>query len=313
MLRAVRLEDGQVRAGGRDACAPGARLFVDASPDPEHVRWLGERFGFHPLALEDCVHEDQRTKFDEYAEALFLVLHRITPAATEDGLNLVELHVFLTSDALVTVHSAPIAELDRVFERCSRDPQVLARGPDHALYLVLDAITDAHFDLADYLTNEIEELASAVVEQSGAREDLMERLLTLRRMHAQLRRRLAPQRDVVAALARPREGRVEPRIALYFRDVLDHLLRVTEEIDVGRDLLGSVMDVHLSLVNNRLTLVTARLALVATVFLPLNFIAGWFGMNLEILPIGVSKALAIGATLALPPALWWWFRRKRLL
>jgi len=314
MLRAIRLEGQAVRAGGREVCEPGAALWIDLSPDPDDLAWLGQRFGFHPLALEDCAHADQRTKFEEYPEALFAVIHRLAPTPDDTSVEGIELHAFLASQALVTVHQAPIAELDRIFERCAAEPALLDRGPDFALYLVYDAVTDVHFDLADALTDEIEELATEVVEGVGSR-DLTTRILAARRTHAVMRRRLAPQREVFAALARPgpAEPRVNPKTAPYFRDVLDHLLRVTEEIDVGRDMLGSVMDAHLSMVNNRLTLVTTRLTVVAGIFLPLNFIAGFFGMNLEIFPAPWGKWIAVGSLLVLPTVLWLLARRKRLL
>jgi magnesium transporter len=313
MFRAIRLDAGVIQRGGRELCKPGAPILVDLTPDPEDLAFLRERFGFHPLALEDAAHEDQRTKYEEYPEATFIVVHRLEPSPTEEGLQARELHVFFARDALVTVHSAPIAEIDRLFDQLAGDPSPLVRGTDFVLYRILDAVTDAHFAVADHLTDEIEDLADEVTGGATADPDLLARILQARRTHALLRRRLAPQREVLAALARPGEGRVRQEMAPYFRDVLDHLLRVTEEIDTGRDLLGSIADVHLSSVNNRLTLVTTRLTLVATIFLPLNFVAGWFGMNLEIVPVPLAKAVAVGATLALPPTLWWWFRRKRLL
>jgi len=315
MFRAVRLEAGGARRGGRELCGPGAPLFLDLTPEPEHLEFLRERFGFHPLALEDCATEDERTKYEEYPGTTFVVVHRIGPSPTDDGLHTRELHLFLTADALVAVHAAPVPEVDRVLERCAGDPSVLARGPDWVLWSVLDALTDAHFDVADHLTDEVEDLATEVVSDGVGRDDadLLPRLLEARRTHALLRRRLAPQREVLAALARPGEPRVRPETAPYFRDVLDHLLRVTEEIDTGRDLLGSVMDVHLTAVNNRLTLVTTRLTLVATIFLPLNFVVGWFGMNLDILPPAAGRAIAVAVTLLLPPLLIAWFHRKRLL
>ncbi len=313
MFRVIRLAAGAVQRGGRELCVPGAPLFVDLTPDPENLALLRDRFGFHPLALEDAASEDERTKYEDYPDATFIVVHRLGPSPTDEGLQARELHAFLTRDALVTVHSAPIVEIDRVLDQLANDASLLARGPDFALYRLLDAITDAHFDVADHLTDEIDELSDEVAASTTGDPDLLARILQARRTHSLLRRRLAPQREVLVALARPGEGRIRPETAPYFRDVLDHLLRVTEEIDTGRDLLGSVMDVHLSSVNNRLTLVTARLTLIATIFLPLNFVAGWFGMNLEILPVPVGKAIAIGVTLLLPPLLFAWFHRKRLL
>lgn len=311
MLRVLRLENGVIQAGGRELAQADGRLWVDLTPEPEHLEWLRERFGFHSLALEDCANEDQRPKYEEYPEALFCVIHRLGPSPDESGLQLRELHAFVTAEALMTVHRAPIAELDRIFERCGAGSAELARGPDFVLWQIYDAITDVHFDVANALTDEIEDLAGEVSGGTG-NGDVVNRILAARRTHAQLRRRLAPQREVFANLARA-GGRISERTALYFRDVQDHVLRVTEEIDVGRDLLGSVMDVHLSLVNNRLNLITARLTVVASIFLPLNFLAGFFGMNLEILPAGIAKTVVLLVILCLPPLGWLYYRRKGML
>ena len=152
-----------------------------------------------------------------------------------------------------------------------------------------------------------------VVGGGGRDAGVMPRLLAPRRTHALLRRSLAPQRDLLAYLHRPGEGLVRPTTSPYFRDVLDHLLRVNEEMDVGRDLLSSSMDVQLNLANNRLSVVMARLTVVTVIFLPLNFMVGWFGMNLEIVPTHVARPLAVASALLFPPALWLWFRRKHLL
>jgi magnesium transporter len=311
MFRALRLENGAIQAGGLELGESGGRLWLDLTPEAEHLEWLRSHFGLHALALEDCLNEDQRPKYEEYPEAIFCVLHRLGPSPDESGLQARELHAFLTGEALITVHRAPIAEIDRVFDRCGANVADLGRGPDLVLWQIFDAITDVHFDVANALTDEIEELANEV---SGGTSngDVVNRILAARRTHALLRRRLAPQREVFASLARA-GGRVSERAALYFRDVQDHVLRVTEEIDVGRDLLGSVMDVHLSLVNNRLNQITTRLTVIASIFLPLNFLVGFFGMNLEILPASVAKTIVLIVILSLPPLGLFYFRRKGML
>ena len=311
MLRAIRVEGGMVQTGDREVCGPGARLWVDLSPDAENLAWLRERFGFHPLALEDCATQGQRPKLEEYPEAHFCVIHRLEPTPADEGVQGRELHAFLTAEALVTVHLPPVAELDRIFERCAAEPELLSRGPDFALYLLYDAITDVHFAVADALTDEIEDLASEV--SGGSRDhELVTRILQARRTHGILRRALAPQREVMSALARGGE-RVSARTAVYFRDVQDHLVRITDQIDVGRELLASAMEVQLSLTNNRLSEITARLTLVATIFLPLNFLAGFFGMNLEIVPVPLGKVIVLAALAVLPGAMWLLFRRRGLL
>lgn len=310
-MRVIRIEGGSARVGGRELAGPGATVWIDLAPAEADLRWLGERFGFHPLALEDCANEDQRVKFDQYPGHLFTVVHRLSLSPDDSECVTAELNAFLTAEALVTVHSSPIAEVDQVFERCAREPELLGRGPDFGLYLLHDAITDVHFALVDALTVEVEAISTDVLEAGG--EDVVERIAAARRQHALLRRRLSPQREVYAALARPGQGLVREQTAVYFRDVVDHLVRLTEEVDMGRDLIASSMETYLSQTNNRLSLVTTRLTLVATIFLPLNFVAGFFGMNLEILPARVAVPVVLATVVILPFGLWLFFRRKRLL
>jgi len=310
-MRVIRIEGGVARVGGRELCDPGAPFWIDLSPTEEGLRWLAERFQFHPLALEDCASEDQRVKFDQYPDHLFTVVHRISPSPDDTELVTAELNAFLTAEALVTVHSVPIAEVDQVFARCVREPALLARGPDFALYLLHDAVTDVHFTLMDALTEEVEAIAVDALDL--APDEVIERIALARRQHALLRRRLSPQREVYAALARPGQGLVREQTAVYFRGVVDHLVRLTEEVDMGRELLASAMDTYLSQTNNRLSLVTTRLTLVATIFLPLNFVAGFFGMNLEILPPAVAVPVVLACVVLLPVGLWLFFRKKRLL
>jgi magnesium transporter len=311
-MRVVRLEGGKPVRGGRERCEPGAPLWVDCAPAPENLAFLAERFRFHPLALEDCAHEDQRVKLEQYPDALFVVLHRLAPSPDESEVLTLELHAFLTADALVTVHSAPIPEVDRLFERCAAEGEPLSRGPDFALYRVADAVTDLHFVLIDALTEEVEEIAEeATSTEAGA--DLVERIALARRKHAVLRRRFSPQREVLAALARPGQPFVRDQTAVYFRDIVDHSVRLTEEVDMGRELVASAMDAHLSRSGHRLAAVSSQLTVVATIFLPLNFLVGFFGMNLEILPPPVAIPLVLLAIASVPLGMWWLFRRMRWL
>ena len=309
MLRVLRLEGETVRSGGRELAAPGSTIWVDCSPDPENLDWLASRFGFHPLALEDAAHAGQRSKFEDYPGTAFIVLHRLAVAPDGEDVEDQELHSFLTAEALVTVHVGRIVELDAVFDRVKGDPAVLRRGPDFALYLVFDAITDAHFQLADRLSDEVEVLNEETLQNPREREALS-RIAALRHQLAHLRRRLAPQREVLAALARPGQAVVHDRNVVYFRDVQDHVVRITEELDVARDLVSQTMEIYLSSVNNRLSSVMARMALVATIFLPLTFVTSVFGMNLP----GTDRMAGwwvVGVTgLVLPPTMWALFKRR---
>jgi magnesium transporter len=308
-MRVIRVEGGAARDGGAELAGPGAVRWLDLEPSPENLAFLAEHFHFHPVALTDCAHEDQRVKFDQYADHLFTVIHRLSPSPEETEIVTTELHAFLTADALVTVHAAPIAEVDAVRARCLREPELLVRGPDFALYLVHDAITDVHFSLVDALTEVVEEIDAEVMSRAPE-ADVGERITLTRRQHTVLRRRLAPQREVFAALARPGQTLVREQTSFYFRNVMDHLVRLTEEVDLGRDLLASSMEAYLSQINIRLSHVTSRLTLIATIFLPLNFMAGFFGMNLQILPPEVAVPLVIASVAVTPIGMWLYFRRK---
>jgi magnesium transporter len=309
MLRVERLEENAVRSGGRELAAPGASIWVDCTPEPENLDWLSSRFGFHPLALEDAAHADQRSKFEDYPGTAFIVLHRLSGNPEDEGVGDKELHAFLTAEALVTVHAEPIAELDAVFQRAKGDPEVLRRGPDFALYLVYDAITDSHFALADLLSDEVEVLNEETIENPREKE-VVARISALRRQLAHLRRRLAPQREVLAALSRPGQPVVREKTVVYFRDVQDHVVRITEELDTARDLVSQTMEIYLSSVNNRLSAVMARMALAATIFLPLTFVTGFFGMNLPGTTDPVGWWVVGVFVLALPPTMWIWFRKR---
>ncbi len=314
-MRVVRLEQGQIVTGGPELVKPGAITWIDAAPTPENITFVGEKFAFHPLALEDAAHQDQRPKLEQYGPGMLLaVVHRLQPAPDESDVLALELDAFLTPEALVTFHAAPIGEVDRIFARCSTDPDLLARGPAFALYLLYDALSDIHYALVDALTAEIEVIFDDVAAHERAEDsELLERIVSARRAHAILRRRLSPQREVFAGLARPGQALVKDQTAIYFRDVVDHSVRLTEEIDTGRDLLASAMDAYLSYNNNRLSAVTARLTVVASIFLPLNFIAGFFGMNLEIIRPDLAVPVVLFAVVALPTAMFFFFKRRRLL
>src|SRR5512133_796779 len=126
-MRVVRLEQGRIVTGGRELVQPGAITWIDAAPTPEEIGFIGEKFRFHPLALEDAAHQDQRPKLEQYGPGMLLaVVHRLQPTAEDTDLLALELDALLTCEALVTFHEAPIGEVDRVFARCAAEPEVLA-------------------------------------------------------------------------------------------------------------------------------------------------------------------------------------------
>ncbi len=303
---------GPPRRGGLELAEGGGPFWLDlTAPSDDELAFLARRFGFHPLALEDCAHLDQRAKLEEYDDYLFLVQHAFAFASKGWRLEVQELHAFLGRDYLVTVHDAPIAALDAVFERAAANPQIAARGPDFWLYLISDRLTDGHSSLLHELADSIERLEERVLAKPSRKG--IEGLFALKRSLVLLRRILSPTRDVLAALCKRGDPRVGERTAVYFRDVHDHLVRVVEELEADRDLLGNALDAYLSMSANRTNEVVKQLTLFSVIFLPLSFITGFFGQNFtSIIPYDKAwtfylMLLLCGAT---PLSLILWFRSK---
>lgn len=297
---------------------PGLSRWVDlAESDAESLELLRQRFGFHPLAIEDCAHLDQRPKLEEYRDHLFLVIQGFTcRGARVRQIELHELHAFLGERYLVTVHADAVPALEDVWQRASSDKAPLERGVDFAYYLIADRIVDSNFAIIDLIADELEELEDKVLE-NPQRQDLA-RIFELKRHLVGMRKVLSPQRDTMAMLSRRGDARVSERASLYFRDVYDHLSRINESIEANRDLLGNALDAYLSAVSNRTNEIMKYLTLLSAIFLPLAFIVGFFGQNFDDFPglpnwmhsrapMHAMVYLCIGT----PIAMLLWFRHKR--
>ncbi len=270
---------------------------------------LGERFGFHRLAIEDCLHLDQRPKLEEYPGHQFVVLQGFSCPGEIDEIKLHEMHFFLGPSWVVTVHSEGHEAIDKAHKRLDADlAGTLGRGPDFVMYLVADAMVDHNFPLLDRFNDELEDLETKIFEQPD--RALLQRAFTLKRNLVHVRRVLSPQRDVVGLLSRVGVAHVNDRTALYFRDIYDHLVRLYEQIDAARDLIGNAMDVYLSVVANKTNDVTKQLTIFAAIFLPLSFVAGFFGQNFDVLsqtPFFIAMLLLMGA---IPVGMTLYFWRK---
>ncbi len=292
--------------------ATGVVRWVDVRGQEEaDIALLGERFGFHPLTLEDCLHFDQRPKLEEYGDYLFIVLHAFAcPKGDPCEVEPQEVHAFLGPGYLVTVHSAEVAPVDAVWKRVEGDANLARRGADFVFYLLADTMVDANFPIIDLLSDHLEEIENSVLERSS-RQDL-NKIFELKRTLVLMRKVLSPERDVLAILAKRGDRHVSEKTALYLRDVYDHLVRIYESIDTGRDLLGNALDAYLSLVSNRTNEIMKRLTLLSAVFLPLTFITGFFGQNFEHLPFH-SDALMyamVACCLLIPTTMVFWFKRS---
>ena len=289
-------------------------FWLDLTGPGEHeLERLRELFGFHPLALEDALHFGQRPKLDHYGDHVFIVFYGALEGDAAAGARLQEVQMFVSGKYLVTLHRDPLPALR---EQLSRLKGQVLHSEQFLLYRVFDALTDSFFPPLARMDDEIDELEAAVL--AGPTDAQLQRLFAMKRSLVAMRKVVSPQRDL---FARSIDELAElPGLELderdYFRDVYDHLIRISDLIDSYRDLLSSTTDLYLSTVSNRQNEVMKQLAIVGTIFLPLSFITGFFGMNFGwLVGTGISPTwtffvVGLGSMLATCVLLIVFFRRR---
>lgn len=283
------------------------------APSSEDLVQLREIFGFHPLALEDTEDFGQRPKLDDYGNYVLLVFYGAWRHQAQDPNPLREVHLFISGHYVVTVHRDPLPVLDQ--QREQLDGRLL-HSEQFVLYRILDALVDSFFPLLADMDDEIDGLEAAVL--SNPSEDQLQRLFALKRQLVAMRKVVSPQRDLFATSVDRIAGL--PGLELderdYFRDIYDHLIRISDLIDSYRDLLSGATDLYLSTVSNRQNDVMKQLTVIATIFLPLGFITGFFGQNFGfmvnhvITPEWTFFVIGIGSMVATCVGLLVFFRRK---
>jgi magnesium transporter len=283
------------------------------SPGHDELKELHELFAFHPLALEDALHFGQRPKLDHYGEYVFIVFYGAGEKPDSDGDHLREVQMFISGKCLVTLHRDRLPALDEQLEQL--DGQML-HSEQFLLYRVFDALTDSFFPPLAEMDDEIDALEAAVLK--GPTDAQLQRLFAMKRSLVTMRKVVTPQRDL---FARSIDQLADlPGLDLderdYFRDVYDHLIRISDLIDSYRDLLSSTTDLYLSTVSNRQNEVMKQLAIVGSIFLPLSFITGFFGMNFAwLVTKGINDTwtffvLGLGSMIATCVGMLMLFRRR---
>lgn len=296
----------------------GGLLWVDLSGEPPEVcePLLRETFGFHPLAVEDALQESHVPKVDDWGAYLYAVFQAVAHDGGPGGrLRTLELDVFLGQRYMVTYHEEAMPALDRAWDTCRRADHHLVHGPDHLLYYLTDELVTGYLPVMDELTEDLDELQDQVFARPT--NDTLERIFGLKRTILRLQRVIGPQREVLARLARDDYALIDERARVYFRDVYDQFVRLNDLNDGLRDLVAGALETYLSVVNNRMNEIMKTLTLITTLFMPLSFIVGFFGMNF-FAPPGVTPAwtgrvslvLTLAALAVTPLIMYWWARRR---
>jgi magnesium transporter len=278
---------------------------------------LREMFAFHPLAVEDALQESHVSKIDDWDSYLYAVVHAAMlcePQHEEAKLAILELDLFVGPNYVVTHHDQPIGGLERVWASCRRDERRLGRSPAFLAYRLLDELVSDYMPVVERLEERIEWLEDEVFERPSPA--ILQAVLNATRQVLDLRRVLLPQREVMNRLARGDFAVIGGEGRVLFRDVYDSLIRVHDLNENLRELLTNAMDLYLSTTSNRLNETMRTLTMIATVFMPLSFIVGFFGMNFfqPVLHLSWTTTPVLVVTLcvlALTPAgMYLWARRR---
>lgn len=276
---------------------------------------IGQAFGLHPLAMEDVVNVHQRAKLEKYSDHLFLVARMCNP---EDHVHTEQISMFLKKGVLLTFQERPGDCWDPVRDRLRHARgRVRSSEADYLAYTLLDAIVDSYFPIVDQLSDQLDGLDEEVTASVDASQ--MHRVHNLRGELLALRRSIRPHREMINELTREDVPWISPESRVFFRDCYDHVIQVIDLVDTYRELTADVRDFYMSSVSNRMNEIMKVLTIIATIFMPLSFIAGVYGMNFNTtFPLNMPELnwslgypMTLLTMLATTIAFVWYFKRKK--
>ena len=274
------------KEGGHD-CASVEEVESELARDPETRIWvdlesastatltsLAACLGLHPLIVEDIVERNQRAKIDITGETMHLVMFALK---YNEELDLVEIDIVLGRRFLLTSHPPDWRPTEQPNIKRLGPDHFLAEGTDYMLYAVVDAMVDGYFPVMDTLGNQIDELEDEVVRRPT--KPVVERLFRVRRELLEMRHTVSPQREVFNQLTNREMPLIARERIIYFRDVYDHLIRITDELDSYRELVSGALEAYLSTINNNLSDIMKRLTSVTAILAGVGAVGGIFGMS----------------------------------
>lgn len=283
---------------------------IDGIYDTGVIRMIGEIFSIHPLTLEDLMNTTQRPKYEEYPEYLFLVQRMLTRSDGE--IRSEQVSLIITKTCILSFQERVGDVFDPIRQRIRNKGKMIRYGADFLCYSLIDAIVDAYFEVLESFGEDIEQLEDILIQNPGP-----ETVISIRRLKRDLltlRKAVWPLREALSSLERSDTPLISDRIGIYFRDVYDHTIQVIDAVETQRDLTGGMLDLYLSTISFKMNEVMKVLTIIATIFIPLTFIAGVYGMNFAYMPeldweIGYPATLILMFCVSL--LMLAYFRKKR--
>lgn len=256
---------------------------VEGIHDTSILEKLGDCYGFHPLVLEDILNTDQRPKMEDYTGYLFIVLKRLSSNGSSDGIASEQISFILGPSYVLSFQEGPAGDAfgptrDRIRKKGTR---LRKMGADYLVYSLMDAVVDNYFTVLETMGEKVEVLEEKLV--TAPTDETLREIQYMKRELIFLRKSVWPLREVVGSMVRG-APLISETTRIYLRDVYDHTIHVIDTIETFRDMISGMLDIYLSSVSNRMNAVMKVLTIIATIFMPLTFIAGVYGMNFKYMP-----------------------------
>ena len=281
--------------------------------EPKVIEQIGCQFHIHPLLMEDIMNTTQRPKIDDLGKYICLILKLITFDETAMELRIEQLSLVLSDDFVLSFQESESGIFKPLRDRIRNSLGRIRRmGTDYLAYSLLDAVVDHYFVVMEKMGEKIDSLEDEVV--SNPKREILRSVQQLRDEILLVRRSVWPLREVISLLERAESPLVDKSSSFFFRDVYEHTIQVMDTVDTYRDILSGMFDIYLSSVSNRLNEVMKVLTIIATIFMPLTFLAGVYGMNFEHMPElkwQYGYFMVLGVMLAVAMGMLVYFRKKK--
>ncbi|MBD3348780.1 MAG: magnesium/cobalt transporter CorA [Candidatus Eisenbacteria bacterium] len=279
------------------------------------IEEIGAAFGLHPLVLEDILNTRQRPKFEDHGDYVFLVVRTMHYLEEKRDIRTEQIALVLGRNFVISFQEFEADPFGAIRDRLRTSAgRIRGAGPDYLAYALVDAIVDHYFVILERIGDHIEELGDETI--GDPTPDTLRNIQTLRKDLGHLRRSVWPLREVASAMERSESALVKESTGPYLRDVYDHTIQVIETLESYRDMISGMFDTYLSSVSNRMNEVMKVLTIIATIFIPITFVAGVYGMNFQHMPelaYPWAYPAALGVMLIIALAMIAYFRRKRWL
>jgi magnesium transporter len=288
---------------------------VDGMHDAGIVERLGRHYGLHPLVIEDILNTRQRLKVDIFDDYLFIVLKMPWFDEATDEINIEQVSIILGRDFVLTFQEQEGDVFEAVRTRLAGNKgRARKSGADYLVYALMDAVIDGYFAILDYFGEQIEHLDDAIAK--GPNPEILHSIHALKRELIFFRKTASPLRNMMNELSHQDSPLIQKSTSIYWRDLSDHVIQVIESSETFRDMMSGIHDVYLSSMSNKMNEIMQFLTIIGTIFIPLTFIAGIYGMNFQVMPelawrwgyfavLGLMSAVGIGLLV--------YFRRRRWL